>query len=279
MATLSTAVGAQIVTWGINNVGYCQGTNGALTNGSQSGMGRLIGVENINIPLAKSRAIAIPGDNGLIGTQIIAPNTATTGDLSVTVNDPVFSTAPIGMLVDTSNSKDYALLGVPCPNFKSLTIINNSPAQNQTSGSKGVPGWSVSVYPNAMFYPRGNDSAQDGQQLTFMYDMILSTFDKYPWGEATAVVDLGATTAIRMNPFFSLAPWTIHAFVSNASATTITLNETPYAATAAYIEVWKNGTLLTITSDWTISGKVITLGAAGSAGDKYEVWYGFIPTC
>lgn len=279
MAILSTAVGAQIVMWALNNAEYAQGTGAPLANGSDSGMGRLLGVEEINVPLAKARFIAVPGDNGLITMIPLAPNGVSSGTLTQSVNDPVFTTAPIGAVDYVRNGIDFALLGIPCPTFKSITLVNNAPAQNLTSGSFGVPGWAVSFYPNTFFYPRGNDSAKDGNPQQYMFDMALGSFDRFPWGEALTVAHEGATRALRENTFFSLAPWTIHAFVSNASTLTITLNETPYALTAVYIEVWKNGVLLTITSDWTISGKIITLAAAGSAGDKYEVFYGFIPTC
>lgn len=292
MATKGTGVGAQLVTWGINGIGtssagIVEGTNGALANGASSEMGQLVGVEKINLPLSKMRAVPIPGDNGLIAAIPLPPNTVSQGDLTLTVEDPVFSTAPIGMLVDTEDTLDLALLGVPCPTFKSLTMINNSPGQNATSGSLGVPGYLVSIYPNIYIYPRGNDNATDGNALNFMSDLMASMFDRYPWGQKPTVVLNGSTRGARMNPFFSIVPWNISTIVGDGALTTQVLNNTPYAANGTYVRVFDNnaGTCTPLVYGsgagkyQVLSGSTITYGTALTTGHVYTAFYGYIPSC
>lgn len=284
MATKSYGAGAQLTFWGLNASGYVQGTNGALANGADSGMGQILGVENWNVAMAKARPIAIPGDNGLIGSILLPPNTVTSGTLDTTINDPTFLTSTVGMLVDTQDTWDIALLGVPCPLFKSTTTIINSPGQSATSGSIGVPGYVVSITPNGFFWPHGIDQYQDGNALHDMFDVVLSTFDRYPWGAQPTVVLNGATRGIRLAPFYSIAPITMHTFVGDGSTVTVTLNQTPYAATGTAVRCYDNGTALVYgagAGKYTVvaSTRVVTFGTAPVAGHVVVLPYQFVPTC
>lgn len=288
MAIKSYSVGSQITSWGKNAGGIVEGTNGALANGADSGMGRLIGVENWNVALAKARAVAIPADNGLAGSIILAPNTVTSGTLDVTVNDPTFLTAPVGMLVDTEDTLDFALIGVPCPQFVSLSVVINSPAQSATSGAVGVPAWEVSWFPNVYMWAHGIDQYQDGNANHDIFDVVLSTFDRYPWGQQPTVLLNGSTRGIKLAPFFSPAPMIVHTFVGDGSTVTVTLNETPYAATGTAVRATSVAAGVatplvygTGAGKYTVvpSTRVLTFGTAPAAGTIVPINYMYVPTC
>lgn len=289
MATKAYGVGAQQVRWGINYSGLVNGTStSALANAASSGMGLLLGVENINIPMPAARSIAVPGDNGLKATVMLAPNTPASGNVATTIIDPLFSTAPVSLLVDTQDTLDLALMGVPCPEFKSCTLINNAPGGSATSGAVGNPGYLVEIYPNVQFYPRGNDNAQDGTTQQFMTDMQLSMADRYPWGVKPTIALNGATQFQKIAPFFSPAPMTIDTIVGDGIITTFVLNEIPYAANGTAVRVIANASGVATplvygagAGKYTVvaSTKTITFGTALTSGTVYTVFYQYLPLC
>lgn len=268
------SAGLERVYWGVNSsAGYPYGVTGSITNGADAGLGRVIGVQNFNLPLQAPRQVSIPGDDSVQAIYFFQPETLPNGDM-------VLGNIDLNLWAKSQGIKNYAdgdwdaVVGQPdSPTFNQLTLITNSQAKSAASGSVGNAGWFVKVYPRVQLVPIGDQGQTSAGPTNFTHQMIANITDKLPWGTSFSVANNG-TTRGAVYQFYSENRVCLHTHVSNASDTNFTLDYTPAAATANKIKVYRNGTLLTITTDWTVSGSTVTLIAAGSAGDvvvcRYE---------
>lgn len=284
MATQFSAVGSRILYWSYLYNGYSYGTNLSLATGADIGMGRLLGVKSLGLPIPQSRNIAIEGDNGIIGALKIATGSLAEGELVTSVKDPTFVTGAQSLLINSVNGLDYHINGIPCPTYRNLCFIENAPAQNDTSGSLGQLGWSVTIYLSTQVQPRDETQIQNATAWEFTHDILASYADKFPWGEAISNSLYGATRALKFGPFYSPYPYTLHTFIGDGTATTFTVDETPAGAGATYGEMYDNGAAVTYgagAGKFTVvaATKTVTFGTAPVSGHICNYFYQFQASC
>ena len=265
--------GLERVEWAVNSsAGYPYGVTGSIANGADAGMGRILGAQNFNLPLQPPRQVSIPGDDSVQAIYFFQPETLPNGDM-------VLGNIDLNLWAKSQGIKNYtdgdwdAVVGQPdSPTFNQLTIITTSQAKSAQSGSVGNAGWFHKIYPRVQLVPIGDQGQTSAGPTNFTHQMIANMTDKLPWGTSFSLANNG-TTRGAMYLLKSEYRMTLHTHVSDASDTSIVLAYTPAAATANKIKVYRNGTLLTITTDWSVSGSTITLVSAGSAGDVVVVRY------
>jgi hypothetical protein len=281
MASQFSGLGVQKTFWGFNDdAGYLTGTATELANGEDSGMGILKGVGNINLQLPADRVIDVPGDNTIVASFLIPAATSPQGEMVARVYNPEFVTLSESALINTEDGLDFALMGIPCPTYRSLTLISNAPAKAQTSGSVGQPVWRVNMYFNLNVQALGNN-IQDATPDDYTHTLVANRSDVTPWGAPITSVLYGATQAYGFRPFQSPYPIHMQAFVGDNSIDTLVLDETPAAASSVAVRVYEDGVKQVYTTDYTVvtATKTISFVAAPAAGAKVEVFYQFIPSC
>lgn len=253
--------------------GYPYGTSGSIANGGDASVGQLIGAQNVNLPLQPPRIIPIGGDDGPQAQYFFEAESNPNGDM-------VLANVDLNLWAKSQNMNVYAdgdwdvVVGQPeGAVYKQLTLITLAQAKSAASGSVGNAGYYVKIYPRVQIIPIGDQGQTNATATNFTHQLIANKFDVLPWGTAMSVANQGTLRGAVYGPFYSENRVALHTHVSDASDLSFTLAYTPAAATAAKIKVYRNGTLLTITTDWSVSGKVITLVSAGSAGDVVVVRY------
>lgn len=271
--TQYNSAGLDSVYWAVNNsAGYPCGTAGTLANGADASMARLVGVQSLNLPMQAPREVNISGDDGSQGIYLFPPESLPNGDI-------VLGNMDLTLWAKAQNMKVYAdgeysgVVGQPdSPSFLNMTFIVNAQAKSAQSGSVGNAGYRVKVYPKVQAVPIGDSGQTSAAGTSFTHRLIANVSDKLPWGQSFTEANHGTTRA-AVYEFFSDYRVLLHTHVSDASDTGITLSFTPAAATAGKIQLWRNGTLLTITTDWSVSSSTITLVSAGTAADVVVVRY------
>lgn len=276
MANISefNSAGIERVYWAVNSVaGYPYGVAGSIANGADASLGRIFGTQSFGLPMQAPRQVSIPGDDSVQAIYFFAPETLPNGDLVLgNINLSLWAKSQ-GIAVYADGAYDGVVGQPDSPTYNQLTLVTLSQAKSAESGTVGNAGWFVKYYPRVQIVPMGDNGLSNAAGTNFTHRMIASVTDKLPWGESMSIANHG-TLRGAVYQLFSDYRQCLHTHVSNASDTNMTLAYTPAAATAANIQVWRNGTLLTITTDWSVSGSVITLVSAGSAGDVVVVRYG-----
>lgn len=286
MSTAYSFVGSQHTYFGLlDNSGYLMGTTGSIANGSDAGMGRLNGVESVNLNVPEARVVAIPGDNGLKGAMLIPSANAPEGAITTSIADLTFQSVAQSLTTRTLGNTVTQVLGPQCPTFKSLCLVVNSPALDQTAGNVGVPGWHSYIFLKDQVQPRGADNIQNGNAAQFPHRIVATYASTFPWGEAfPSSTGYGTLTGLILDMGWSAYPWTGHTFVGDNSTTTFTVDETPAGEDGNYTLAWQAGTLLVYGSgagkyQVVASTKTYTLGTAPGTGVKLVTFYQYVPGC
>lgn len=279
-----SAVGSQHTWFGVlDSAGYLAGTTGTVANGADAGMGRLNGVESVNLNVPEARAVVIPGDNGIKGTLLIQSNNAPEGAIVTTVADLTYETQAQSLSTDSIGNATTQLLGPQCPTFKPLCHIVNSPALDQTPGNVGAPGWHAYIFLKNQVQPRSADNIQNGNAFNFPHRIVATYADTAFWGD-DLLTGYDSTTGLIIDMGWTAYPWTAHRFTGDNSTTSITLDETPAGESANVVIVWNSGTKLTYGAgagnyQVTASTKTVTYGTAPGTGVKSVILYQYVPTC
>lgn len=273
--TQFTSAGVQLAYYAINNSnGYPFGTTGTIANGADASMGQLLGINDINLNLQQPRQVNVKGDDGVKSVFFFEPESLPSGSLAVGVFDANFISRAQGTKVYTDGDWSVPVLQPDLPTYASMTLLTISQGKSAASGSVGQAQWMSKFYPKVQVVPLGDTGLSNAKDTSFTHALIANKSDKLPWGTSFSVANNGTTQAAVYGPFLSEGKPLLHTHVSNASDVAFTLAQTPSAATANKIKVYRNGTLLTITTDWSISTDTITLVSAGTAGDvvvcRYE---------
>lgn len=277
-----SALGSSYTWWAVlDSTGYAMGTTGSISNGSDAGFGRLEGVNTASLVIPDPRIVPIPGDNKNKTTMLVESDAAIQGALTTSIEDSTFVNKAQGTTSFTIGDMTPILIGPGCPLYTNLTIIVNSPAVNFASGSRGQKGYRAKLFLNVQVFPKSEDSMENGNALAFNHPLVATPVDKFWWGNSILAADWVATSGVGVDLGFSVYPITGHTYVGDNSATTMTLDETPAAATAAKVVYWKDGTLKAYTTDYTVTPatKTVTFAAAPAAATKNLFLYQYVPAC
>lgn len=281
MPSQYSAVGSKFTWYSfLNSSGYAIGTGATLAAGSSSGAGRIKGVEQLGLAIPPARNVVIKGDNTTLGALQIPGDAAPTGTVLTSVYNPTLFNGAQGVIPETVAPVDMDIFGIPCPNFKPMTIISNAPGLNQTAGSIGLQGYSTTIWNNITMLPLEETQIQDATAHQFTNNVLGTYSSIKPWGAPIATSTNGANQSLGIR-FFNTYPFTLYSFTGDASTVTVTLDETPFANIGAVL-VWVNGTALVEGSGagkFQNVAKVVTFGTAPASNAQVVIGYFFLPVC
>lgn len=273
------SAGFESLYWAVNDAnGYPKGAAGVLANGADASMGRLLGVNRMALQPGRPRQVNVPGDDGVQAVYFFQPAELPSGDLVCGVFDVNFVAKSQNMLVYADGDFDVVILNPDSPTYKNMTLLTNSQGKSAASGSVGNEGFQVKILPRVQVVPMGDAGIENARDTSYTHALIASKSDKLPWGASITLANHGTVAGAQMGPFFSENRVLLHTFVADGTAVTFTLAELPAAANGNKVKAWKNGVLQAYTTNYTVnaSTKVLTLAAAGSAGDIWVVRYEFV---
>lgn len=261
------SAGIERVLWAVNSTaGYPYGTAGSIAAGGDAGMGRLVGTQNANLPLQAPRQVPIGGDDGNQAVYFFEAESAPNGDLVLANIDLNLWAKSQGINVYADGDWDVVVGQPDSPTFNQITLLTTAQAKSAMAGSVGNAGWMTTFYPRVQIVPMGVQAQANATASNFTHQLIANKFGTLPWGTAMTVANQGTTKGAQYGPFYSEYRVALHTHVGNASDDSLTLTYTPAAATAGKIKVYQDGVLKVITTDWSVSGSVITFAAAPGAG-------------
>jgi hypothetical protein len=275
-----TTAGLQVGHYGFRHAsGYMIGAASTLANAGSSGMVPLDGIESISLQPQAGRIVNIGGNDGNVGSYIFPPDASPTGDLVLGTFNANAAALPLANKVWTDGDLDRVPIQPSDYDYKNMIIVTCSRAQSRDAATLGTNGFVVKEYCNVVLVPRFEASLQNATGANWTHQIIANQSTTLPDGRALSLANQGTTKAVG---FQSWSPnlWTYHVFVRDGIATTFTLDHLPLAADAVKTRVTNNGTLLSYTTDYTVSTStgVVTLAAVGTAGHIVVVGYQYSAT-
>ena len=275
-----SVLGVQYTFWAALSGTYPMGVTGTIANGGSAGMGRLRGVQDVNITMPLGETVYVPGDNGTATSFKTQPKELPSGTMTLGVLDQIFAGKSNGMAIYAEGDWDELGDGPACYNFSDICLVFNSPANAQESGNLDEAGWVVTEV-----YKIQNQAAilaqmQSGAAVTFPNNITCKRATANLTGRAFSAAN-DSSTSLVVKQYMSDYPVTYHTYIGDNSATTVTLNETPAAASGTAVQYWLAGVKKTYTTDYSVntSTKVVTFVAAPGTAAKAIIRYKFVPTC
>jgi len=264
----------------LDTSGYAMGITGSLSNGSDAGSYQVQGVKAGDFQLPEPDKTDITGDDRFLGAFVWPLSASPSGSIEMAVYDQDLFVALEGTTKRTLGGAELHVLGGEEASPQDVCMIFQSEAKSRTSGYVGLSKKFGLIIPKASVSVLGPSTLNERGEINARLSVTIQTADQYPWGEAFSLANEGVTNGV-MIPFTSDYWVDLHAFVGDGTATTVTLDHTPAGdgtGTPARVKVWKNGTALTVTTDFTVntSTKVVTFTSAPAAGDKVEIWYEWV---
>lgn len=278
-----SANGIEYGYWYVRNGAYPYGTTGSIAQGASAGGGRVTGLKSIEVTEPGVERLYPTGNNGTLGvTFMLQPNTLPTGSMTMGGLDQTFVAKSNGVILDTWAGWDVLGFGPACYNFSQMMFILNSPARSLEAATLNEKGWVVTVLLNVENFATTMPTMTERALMEWANSLAFSKSSTLPWGTPFTTLDNASTHFVGVQ-FSSDYPVTAHTFVADGTATIFTLDLTPVAASSDAVMVVKNGAVapLVYTTAYTVNTttRVVTLEAAGSAGDKYVVFYKHAATC
>ena len=271
-----TSAGLDSIWWGKNNsTGYVHGTTGSIANGSDAAMARLLGAQSFGVQLQQPQRVNITGDDGVQSIFLFEPQELPSGDLVLGVFDVNLVAQSQGTNVYADGDHDVSVLQPEDFDFAELSLILNAQSKSRASGSSGEAGYMVMHLPKVQCIPMGPAGLANIQATNFTHQLIVSKSSLWAWGAALSTLNEGTTSAAIWGPVYSENRVTCHTFVGDGTTTNFTLGQTPAAADGSKIKVWKDGTALVYTTNYSVSGTTLTFqaGSIPAAGEIVVVRY------
>lgn len=272
------SAGVDIAFWARNGTdGLPRGITGTLANGADSAMAQLVGVQTANLTVQQPRRVNSAGDDGVAAQFIFQPEELPSGDLLLAVFDADFVAQSQGIKVYTDGDWSVTSLQPEQPVFSDITLIINSQAKSKDSGSSGSAGYQVAIFPKVNAVPLGATGIATAAATAYSHALIANKSSIKPWGTAFSTTNDGTTQAAVYGPFFSEGKVRLQTFIGDGSDTTVTLANTPYAASANKVKVFQTvagvTSPLTYTTDFSVSGTTLTFAVAPAAASINVIRY------
>lgn len=284
MATANTNVwatnGIQYLFWGALNGAYPYGTTGTIANGASAGMARYKAVQELSITDPQSAIAYVLGDNGVATSFMQQPQELPSGDLKLGFFDQTAAAKMNGLKVVTTGQWDRSGFAPQCYNFSDVCFIANSPANAEESSNADEGCWQVAILNKVTMQAMMIAAMTSNTPASWTNKANVKRSTKMLWGESYVAATHGST-AFAGEVFISPAPVAEHTYIGDNSTLVTTLNETPYAASGDAVKVWKDGVLLTYTTDYSVNTttKVVTFVAAPGTGAVVVILYQFVASC
>jgi hypothetical protein len=226
-----------------------------------------------NVTVPGARRINVEGDDESQGQIQIPPADAPTYQLVVSNADQTYQAM-------TQTTSAYAIgkwtVGVHDPIgpvYPDQLHIYSRRSRSKVAGSE-APGWVNLIVPKLQASLDGPGEFQQGENAgSNTYSVSVFKIQSYPNGVALSAANEGTTGASAIE-IWTDYPLAMHMYRGNGSTTTTTLTYTPAGTHLTdYIKVWKDGVALVATTDFTVSGSVVTYAVAPAAAAKVDIWY------
>lgn len=273
MAGTRIGAGYRYLFYGVMGAsGYLIGnTADGATAGDQDGqpMQRLRGAQTIPVNTPDSQVVTVMGDDGPMTTFDFGPDGLPTGVFEQAVRDPVFDALVQGSKVRTvgdlvMNARQP--VGTTQPDICLLVMRR---AKSWDAGERGSSAWEGYFIPKANVRPLG-PNVQQRTDSAYRYSFNASMSDRYPFGATFTEAEDGTTSA----PVIDVSgDYPIHLvpYQGDGSETVFNLAYTPVSAAKVYIYV--DGVKQVLTTDYTISGKVVTFLSAPADASRILAMY------
>lgn len=269
--------------WHATQTNYISGTNDALANGEDSGMGRVLGISEFAATTPAASSVPSLGDNGVLSAFMVNSTDAPSGNTVFGAFDQTFDAIAMDKTIKTEGPHDLTGSSSSCNVFVPIFIVINSPAYSQETGSIGEAGYEVQEYLYA--FAQGTSVNTTSINSPHDYTHILTFNDRgvTPWGETITNANYGRTRLWKFDPYWSTHPVFYHPYVgTGGAAQTFTLDEIPYVDSAVGLQVWEAGTKLTHTTNYSVNtttGLVTFVGTDPAAAAMTVCKVLYTPTC
>lgn len=271
------AQGARYVFWALwdsANPNYIAGTDGSLSAGEDSGMGRALGVTDLSANTPEAGSISRSGDNGVINTFVTNPTDGPTGNTGFGSFDQNFDIAVTGRTIKAEGPHDISLSSNRCYQFAPIFLVVNSPASSDASGSIGEGGWQVQEYLYAYVQPMSVATITQNTAHSYTHRLVFNERGVTAYGETITEGNYGLTQAWKSDPYWSPYPIYYHTYVGDGSSgQTFTLDKIPVADNGNALQIWDNATKLTHSDNYSVSTStgLVTFVSTDPADGNYAV--------
>jgi hypothetical protein len=255
----------------IDGDGYFTGDDGSPASLTGTGMLQLEGANVATVPAPAARSITPEGDDGKVGTIMLASIDTIQFELGLKVHNATFSALVQGTTNYAEEEWTFTHFDPDTPTFRTMCLVFSRKAQSKVAASPGQ-GYEHLILPNCQISFNGVGQLQTGvNEATYNYSVTVDRSTKTPWGRAFSLTNDG-TVAVSGLTFFTEHRWTMHAFTGDNSDVSVVVNYTPISSTLNTKNlVYVNGTKET--TGVTISSKTFTWGSAPASAAKVVIAY------
>lgn len=232
---------------------------------------QISGVKSLTLTDPPARQIIHTGDDGIVATMTMPPNTAATGTLTTAKTEDALEEL---MTQSRSTSLGQGIMFPIGANNKGnepyLCMLVYAQSVNTTKGSSayGTIGWEGRLLPLVRFVPQ--DTGFSDAAAIKTYQLFPQNSTQYPWGEEYSLVNQGYTEAFAHRTWTPGKPKLV-TFRGNNSRTEFALPTNYPAKSTSSIQVWVNGTPKT--SGLSLTTTAITFSPAPAEDAHIVVFY------
>jgi hypothetical protein len=263
MGKQTIAAGFKINFYGVTDSdGYfIGGTATAPVAGNQTGSGmiRLRGSRTIPLQIPEPTIDTVLGDDEPEVSFEFDADSLPDGVLETSVRSNVFEALAQKTKVRTLGDLEVSVIAPANRGSESMCYLLSRRAKSWAPGTEGVKKWESVFIPRASTTPLFTNI----EQRTFtpyQYKINLSKSGRTGW--STVSTNLHGTTAAPIFPIDSDNPLYLHRWTGDAAETAFTLTYPPVSGAKTYVFV--NDILQTVTTDYTVSGKILTFEAGST---------------
>lgn len=269
--------------WDNTETNYIAGTDGSLASGEDSGMGRLLGLQDFAANTPEAQAISRTGDNGVLSTFMANPADSPSGNQGFGSFDQIFDTSATSRTIKAEGPHDISISTNRCYEFKPLFLVINSQASSDESGSVGEAGWLVEEYFYVFAQPLSIATKTQNTAHVYTHTLVFNERGVLPYGETITDGNYGVTQGWKTDPYWSPYPIYYHTYVGDGGAAqTFTLDTPPVADDGNALQIWDDGTKLTHTTNYSVNTTtgVVTFVGTDPADTNFAVCkVQFTPGC
>lgn len=253
-----------------DSAGIFAGSAKAPADASDSGGFTVLGPQTSNLTIPPMERINIPGGDGRLGTFQFDSDSESTIEFETGALDLSIAAATDNKSLEVVDT-NYTLLGLR-PGSRTpqtMWMMINAQAKSQASGTLGVAHWVILIMKGELSYLGPSGIANKGAHL-HRWSCLVTPSDIFPWGAApTDGDDYDGWIYYAENRM------RLHRHTGGSSDDEMVLASTPVSLAKA--SLWSNGTLLTRTTNYTLSSSTLTFDAGSIPADSVDsvAWYEF----
>jgi hypothetical protein len=263
MAEKTIAAGFRYLWYGVvDSSGYFIGsTTTAPSAGDQDGSGvlRLDGARTLPVNIPEPDNVVVSGDDEPMVSFEFDSEDLPNGLFEVAQRNNTFDALIQGTKVESIGDIEMSVLDPKDRESQAMCMLLSRRAKSWLAGSKGVKKWENVFIPRCTIKPLFT-TVEQRTFTPYQYAINLSRSDRSGW--STVSINLHGTTAASIMPIDSDNPLFMQRFTGDAAETGFNLDYAPVSGAKSYVYV--NDVKQTVTTDYTVSGSVLTFEAGST---------------